>query len=158
MVSYFHGSLLCRSFWLNSLPSHLASPICLWIFTLSVALLKQLAAVLGLTFCMDPCTIDSLKRGIQHDESVRVALMVGSERICLGSPHGRIGTHDALSGQSHNITCSGSPYGWIGTKDVVSGQLRTITCSGSPYDRIGTKDAVSGQSRNRSPVWDFALS
>ena len=43
-------------------------------FILSVVLLKQLAAVPGLTFCMDPCTTDSLKRGIQHDEPVRVAL------------------------------------------------------------------------------------
>ena len=50
---------------------------------LSVVLLKQLAAVPGLTFCMDPCTTDSLKRGIQHDEPVRVALMVGSERMML---------------------------------------------------------------------------
>ena len=52
-------------------------------FILSVVLLKQLAAVPGLTFCMDPCTTDSLKRGIQHDEPVRVALMVGSERMML---------------------------------------------------------------------------
>ena len=83
MVSPFHRSLLCRSSWLNSLPPYLASPFCLWIFILSVVLLKQLAAVPGLTFCMDPCTTDSLKRGIQHDEPVRVALMVGSERMML---------------------------------------------------------------------------
>ena len=54
-------------------------------FILSVVLLKQLAAVPGLTFCMDPCTTDSLKRGIQHDEPVRVALMVGSERMMLSA-------------------------------------------------------------------------
>ena len=52
LVTIWYSRGHCRSSWLNSLPPYLASFFS-WLMTLSVVLLKQLAAVLGFTFFMD---------------------------------------------------------------------------------------------------------